>query len=385
MAATPEDVYRALEAVRDPELGGNIVELGMVSDVEMGDDGVVTIGIALTVAECPMRSQIEGDAVRKVAALPGVSDVVVEITAMTSAQRSQLMSRARRRAQEQAEPTQVRPTTRVITVASGKGGVGKSSIAVNLALALAAEGHRVGVLDADVWGFSIPRMLGVDERLNADAETRLIEPATAHGLSVVSTGLIIDSEETALMWRGLMLSRAVEQFLDQVAWGDLDYLVIDLPPGTGDIQMAISRKLPQAEMLVVTTPQVAAQKVAIRVADMARRSHMPVIGVVENMSDFVCDHGETYRLFGSGGGDELSRAVDVPLLGRIPLDPQVVRGGDGGVPVVASHPGGPAGRAFLELGRRVIEVMPPMQDETCTGRIAKLMAHLEDEPLAARA
>ncbi|MFP3913739.1 MAG: P-loop NTPase, partial [Actinomycetota bacterium] len=292
--ASRDDIYKALEGVNDPELGGNIVELGMVSSVDVDDRGFATIGIALTVAECPMRGQIESDTLRRIRALPGITDAVVETTAMTKAQRSELMERARGRARETAQPTQVSPTTRVVAVASGKGGVGKSSVTVNLALWLAAEGFRVGVLDADIWGFSIPRMLGAEGPLTADDQTKLIQPGLAHGVSVVSTGLIIESEETALMWRGLMLSKALEQFLTQVEWGDLDYLVIDLPPGTGDVQMALSRMLPQAEMLVVTTPQKAAQKVAVRVADMARRSYMPIVGVVENMSGFTCDHGETY-------------------------------------------------------------------------------------------
>jgi ATP-binding protein involved in chromosome partitioning len=382
--ATHDDIYRALEAVKDPELGGNVVELGMVSSVDLNADGVATIGIALTVAECPMRSQIEGETRRKVRSLPGVSEVVVQTTAMTKAQRAELMGKARHRAREQAQPTQVAATTRVVAVASGKGGVGKSSVSVNLALALKEMGFRVGVLDADIWGFSIPRMLGAEGPLSADDDTRLIQPGLAHGISVVSTGLIIESEETALMWRGLMLSKALEQFLTQVEWGELDYLVIDLPPGTGDVQMALSRLLPQAEMLVVTTPQKAAQKVAVRVADMARRSYMPIIGVVENMAGFVCDHGETYHLFGSGGGEELASAIDVPLLGRIPLDAAVVTGGDEGWPVVASQPEGAAGAAFGTLAERVIEAMPPVADETCTGRIAKLMADL-DEDLASLA
>lgn len=381
--ATRDDIYKALEAVNDPELGGNIVELGMVSSADLDENGVATIGVALTVAECPMRNQIEGDTRRKVLALPGVNDVVVQTTAMTKAQRSELMGKARKRAREQAQPTQVAPTTRVVAVASGKGGVGKSSVSVNLALALTAQGFRVGVLDADIWGFSIPRMLGAEGPLNADDETRLIAPGLAHGVSVVSTGLIIESEETALMWRGLMLSKALEQFLTQVDWGTLDYLVIDLPPGTGDVQMALSRLLPQAEMLVVTTPQKAAQKVAVRVADMARRSYMPIIGVVENMAGFTCDHGDTYELFGSGGGDQLAADLDVPLLGRIPLDASVVTGGDEGNPVVAADPEGAAGTAFRRLGERVTEVMPPVADETCTGRIAKLVAQLDDELAAA--
>ncbi|MGH8911602.1 MAG: Mrp/NBP35 family ATP-binding protein, partial [Acidimicrobiia bacterium] len=322
--ATRDDILRALEGVNDPELGGSIVELGMVSSVDLDEEGVATIGIALTVAECPMRGQIEGDTARKVRALTGVTKVVVKTTAMTKSQRANLMGTARLRARQQAQPTNVAPTTRVVAVASGKGGVGKSSVSVNLALGLAEQGFRVGLLDADIWGFSVPRMLGVEGPLTADDDTRLIQPARAHGIAVVSTGLIIESEETALMWRGLMLSKALEQFLTQVEWGELDYLVMDLPPGTGDIQMALSRLLPQAEMLVVTTPQVAAQKVAVRVADMARRSFMPIIGVVENMADFVCDHGQTYQIFGAGGGDALAAQTDVPVLARIPLDPSVV-------------------------------------------------------------
>lgn len=375
--ATRDDIYRALEAVRDPELGGNVVELGMVSSVDLDPEGVATIGIALTVAECPMRTQIEGDTRRKVKALPGVEEVVVQTTAMTRSQRAELMGKARLRAREEARPTQVAASTRVVAVASGKGGVGKSSVSVNLALALQASGFRVGVLDADIWGFSIPRMLGARGPLSADDATRLIEPGVAHGVSVVSTGLIIESEETALMWRGLMLSKALEQFLTQVNWGPLDYLVIDLPPGTGDVQMALSRLLPQAEMLVVTTPQKAAQKVAVRVADMARRSYMPVLGVVENMAGFTCDHGETYHLFGEGGGDALAADIDVPLLGRIPLDASVVEGGDEGRPVVVARPDGAAGRAFRSLATGLIAALPPVADETCTGRIAKLVAELD--------
>jgi ATP-binding protein involved in chromosome partitioning len=377
MTPTTEQVYDALKGVVDPELGGNIVELGMVSGVDIASDGVVTVGIALTIAECPMRSQIEGDTARRIRSMPGVTDVVVETTAMTKKQRAELMTVARKRARDNAEPTQVSPTTRVIAVSSGKGGVGKSSASVNLALAISAMGFRVGVLDADIWGFSIPRMLGATERMEADGETRLIEPAQAHGIKLVSTGLIIETEETALMWRGLMLSKALEQFLKQVAWGELDYLVIDMPPGTGDIQMALTRLLPQAEMVVVTTPQKAAQKVAVRVADMARRSSMPIVGVLENMADFTCEHGTSYQLFGSGGGDELAAALNVPLLGRIPLDPAVVTGGDDGAPVIVSDTENPASHAFQAAAARLVELVPPAEMETCTGRIAKLIETLE--------
>ncbi len=363
-----DQVLEALEGVQDPELGGNVVELGMITDVRV-DEGTVNIGLALTIAECPLRNQIEGDTHRRVLAMPGVDEVNVRVTAMTKKQRSELMSVARRRAREGAEPTQVSPTTRVVAVASGKGGVGKSSISVNLAAGLSAEGFRVGILDADIWGYSIPRMLGAKGRLEADADTQLIEPSEASGVKVISTGLIIEDEETALMWRGLMLGKALEQFLKQVAWGELDYLVIDMPPGTGDVQMALTRMLPQAEMVVVTTPQSAAQRVAIRVADMARRSYMPIVGVIENM---------TGEIFGSGGGKELADELGVPLLGSVPLDQSVVRGGDAGAPVVLDPEAGPAGRAIIQIVERLVQALPPAELETCTGRIAKLLAHLEN-------
>ncbi len=335
---TRDDVLKTLEGVRDPELGGNIVELGMISEVVV-HGATVDVGLALTIAECPLRNQIEDDTRRRILSMPGVEQLNLRTTAMTKKQRANLMSVARRRAQETAEPTQVSPTTRVIAIGSGKGGVGKSSVAVNLAVSIASAGYRVGLLDADIWGFSTPRMLGVEDRLHADDETRLIEPVDAQGVKLVSTGLIIESEETALMWRGLMLSKALEQFLKQVDWGELDYLLIDLPPGTGDIQMALTRMLPQAELVVVTTPQRAAQKVAVRVADMARRSHMPIVGVVENMSGLVCECGRVHEVFGHGGGQELAEELGVPLIASIPLDPAVVPGGDTGRPVVSStHP-----------------------------------------------
>lgn len=363
---TPEQVMKTLEGVNDPELGGNVVELGMVSDVNIDGD-LVEIGLALTIAECPMRDQIEGDTRRRIQSMPGVERVEIRTTAMTKKQRSELMNVARRKARENAEPTQVSSTTRVIAIASGKGGVGKSSISVNVAVGLAESGFKVGLLDADIWGFSIPRMVGTTERLEADADTKLIHPVTAHGVKVVSTGLIVESEETALMWRGLMLSKALEQFLKQVAWGDLDYLILDMPPGTGDVQMALTRMLPQAEMIVVTTPQSAAQRVAIRVADMARRSHMPVVGVIENMSGEV---------FGQGGGNELAEELAVPLLGSIPLDQAVVRGGDTGEPVI-THRDTAAGQTLVDLVEKVTAVVPPADLETCTGRIARLIADLE--------
>lgn len=373
---TRDDIEAALRGVIDPELNADIVELGMVGDITVeGPD--VSIGVALTIAACPMRDQIETDVVRKVTAIPGIETVSVNVTAMNGEQRSELMGKVRLRARENAEPTMISPQTRVIAVSSGKGGVGKSSLSVNLALAISALGHRTGLLDADIWGFSVPRMLdSIDVRLEA-GDDRKIRPLQTAGLEVVSTGLMIDDEDTALMWRGLMLSKALEQFLTDVSWNpDLGYLVIDMPPGTGDVQMALSRMLPQAEMVVVTTPQRAAQKVAARVADMARRSHMPVVGVVENMSGFTTEEGRHYDLFGSGGGSELADQLGVPLLGQIPLDPDVVNGGDEGRPVVTADPDGPAGTAIRSVANRLLELVPPAAADTCTARIAVLEEQL---------
>ena len=374
---TKTDIEATLRGVIDPELHADIVELGMVRDIAI-DGGNVVIEIALTIAACPMRDQIENDVVRKVGAIPGVDSVTTQVVAMTQEQRSALMERARLWARENAQPTMVSPTTRVVAVSSGKGGVGKSSVSVNLALAIAEFGYPTGLLDADIWGFSIPRMLGViSERLMA-GEDRKIEPLQAMGLDVVSTGLLLDDEDTALMWRGLMLSKALEQFLTDVAWSDeLQYLIIDMPPGTGDVQMALSRLLPQAEMVVVTTPQRAAQKVAARVADMARRSHMPIVGVVENMAGFTTEEGRHYELFGAGGGQELADDLAVPLLGQVPLDPGVVSGGDDGHPVVAQDRSGPAAEVFRDIAKRVTELVPPADQDTCSARIAVLAEQIE--------
>jgi len=370
------DIEAALTRVIDPELGANIVDLGMVKDVRI-DDAAVMVKVALTIAACPLRDQIENEVVRKLHAVPGVEDVTVEIGAMTQQERTQLMERARLRAREQAEPTMIHPNTRVVAVSSGKGGVGKSSLSANLALAIADQGHRVGLLDADIWGFSIPRILGLGgERLTAGVDKKIV-PAIAHGIHVVSTGLLLEDEDTALMWRGLMLSKALEQFLRDVAWPqDLDYLILDMPPGTGDVQMALSRLLPQAEMVVVTTPQLAAQKVAARVADMARRSHMPVIGVIENMSGFTAPDGEHYPLFGSGGGEALAADLGVDLLGSVPLDPRIAEGGDAGTPVVAADPGSPPAAAISGAAKNLTTLLPPIADDGCSARLTLVAEQL---------
>jgi ATP-binding protein involved in chromosome partitioning len=369
---TENQVRDVLRHVIDPELHTDIVDLGMVGDIKI-NGGIVDVNIALTIASCPMRGQIEADVERRVASLSGVEQVVITTGVMSQSQRSTLMERARMTAREKATTTAVSPSTRVIAVSSGKGGVGKSSLSVNLALAIANQGHTVGLLDADIWGFSAPRMLGANDiRLSAN-EDRQIVPTEAQGIYLVSTGLLLEDEDTALMWRGLMLTKAVEQFLNDVAWPvDLGYLIIDMPPGTGDVQMALARLLPQAEMVVVTTPQLAAQKVAARVADMARRSHMPIIGVVENMAGFTTNEGTHYNIFGAGGGATLAEDLGVELLGSVPIDPGVATGGDAGKPVVVAQPDGPAGAALIRVANRVTEILPPLQLDSCIGRLSAL-------------
>jgi len=367
-------VVGMLRGVVDPELGSDIVDLGMVSGVEVADDGQVTVTVALTISGCPLRVQIRDDVASKVRSLAGVTKVVVRFGEMTQAQRTGVMQRARRRAADNAPDTEVPLTTRIVAVASGKGGVGKSSVTVNLASALAARGFTVGVLDADIWGFSVPRMLGVSGRLGAADDLRRIRPhdiAVGGGhLKVVSMGLLVDDEDMAIMWRGLMLAKALEEFLQKVAWGDMDYLLLDMPPGTGDIQMALGRLLPRAEMLVVTTPALAAQKVAVRVADMARRSYLKVLGVIENMSSFRCDHGQEYALFGSGGGQALADDLRVPLLGQVPLEPAVSVANDEGRPLSVAAPGSGAGSVFEGIaGRIATELLPPIDMTDCTARV----------------
>ena len=371
---TEADVLGTLRGVVDPELGSDIVDLGMVQEVEIGQDGLVRVKVALTIAGCPLRAQIRDDVRAKLRAVPGVTDVKVEFGEMTQAQRTDVMQRARKKAAENAPATEVPLTTRVLAIASGKGGVGKSSVTVNLASALAARGFTVGVLDADIWGFSVPRMLGVKGRLGADDDRRLIRPyevtVGSGRIEVVSMGLLVDDEDMAIMWRGLMLAKALEEFLQKVAWGPLDYLLLDMPPGTGDIQMALARLLPRAQMLIVTTPAVAAQKVAVRVADMARRSYLTVLGVLENMTAFTCDHGESYPLFGVGGGQALADGLNVPLVGQIPLEPAVSAANDAGRPLSVAAPESASGAAFSEIARRIAEdLLPPVDMGGCTARV----------------
>jgi ATP-binding protein involved in chromosome partitioning len=372
-----------LAGVLDPELRVPITELGMVHAVEVDPSGEVRVKVALTTAACPLRGQIGNEVKSKVSGLPGVSDVRVTYDEMTQAERSALMQRARLAASRSAPATEVPATTRVIAIGSGKGGVGKSSVTANLAAALAARGLTVGVLDADIWGFSIPRMLGAQGRLAGEQTadgTGKIKPQEirlgAGTLRVVSTGLLVDDEDSALMWRGLILAKALEQFLVDVKWGDLDYLLIDMPPGTGDIQMALARLLPQTEMLVVTTPAQGAQRIAARVADMARRSYLKVLGVVENMSAFVAPDGSSHAIFGSGGGERLAEMTGAPLVGSIPIEPAVSAGGDEGRPVVLSAPDSSAALALNAIAERIAtELLPPVEMAGCTARIFDLVQH----------
>ncbi len=349
----------ALTGVVDPELGGDIVELGMVNEVRV-DGGAVDVEVALTVAGCPLRTQIQNDVETHVGGLPGVTSVSVRTGVMDAEQRKAVMARARLLARDPAPATDIPESARVIAVASGKGGVGKSSVTVNLAVAMARRGLTIGVLDADIWGFSVPRLLGIQGEIMArDKKMVPLERRVGDGvLRVLSMGFLTD-EDNAIMWRGLILNRAVQQFLEDVHWGDLDYLLIDMPPGTGDIQMGLARMLPRTEVVVVTTPPVAAQKVAARTADMARKGYLRVAGVIENMSDFVCEHGTSYALFGSGGGTRLAAEIGVPLIGRIPLHPAVAAGGDAGAPV-ALEEGHPLAEVFADIADSVITTIAPV-------------------------
>ncbi|MFL2682002.1 MAG: Mrp/NBP35 family ATP-binding protein [Candidatus Actinomarina sp.] len=367
-------LLKHLSTIVDPELGVNIVELGMVKDITYKDSAVY-IQLALTIAECPMRNQIETEINRKLLLMENIDSVKIDVVAMNKKDRSAVMEKARKKARDNATETKIDPQTRVIAIGSGKGGVGKSTISTNIALGLEKQGYKTGLLDADIWGFSIPRLLGIQARLEAGEDKKII-PYKRGNLEVVSTGLITEDEDTALMWRGLMLSKALEQFLNDVAWSKLDYLIIDLPPGTGDIQMALGRLLPQAELIVVTTPQVTAQKVATRVADMAKRSFIPLLGVIENMSYFETNTGKKYEIFGEGGGEKLAEQFAIPLLMKIPLSESTTTEADKGIPLIEQQADTPTKSSLNTLVNKITDALPPITDETCTGRIAKVFEEL---------
>jgi ATP-binding protein involved in chromosome partitioning len=371
---TEEAVIEALRPVQDPELHRSIVDLGMVRRVDLAPP-VVSVAVDLTIAGCPLRNEIERSVTAAVVALDGVEEVRLEFGVMTDEQREELRrslhgdpgatagsQQAHGHAEGRAIPfAHPDNRTRVILVASGKGGVGKSSVTTNLAVALAArtnsDGSRpkVAIVDADVWGFSIPRMLGVDR--DPVVIDEMIVPPEAHGVRCISMGFFVE-ENQPVIWRGPMLHKALEQFLTDVFWDDPDYLLVDLPPGTGDIALSLSQFLPRSELLVVTTPQAAAQKVAQRAAYMAHKVRITVAGVIENMSWFVGDDGKRYELFGAGGGQELADQLGVPLLAQVPLVPLLREGGDVGAPI-AAQPGTEAGAVFAALAERVdVELAP---------------------------
>jgi ATP-binding protein involved in chromosome partitioning len=351
---TEAQVREALRGVLDPEIGRPIEDLGMLDRIEV-DGGLVRVHVLLTIAGCPLQERITSDVTNALAPI-GVDRVDVRMTPMSEQQRADLVGKLR--GGQAAAPQQQRSfftdgSTSVIAVASGKGGVGKSSVTVNIAAALAAEGHRVGILDADVWGFSVPRMLGVHGQPVGFND--MILPLEGHGVKVISMGFFVP-EEQPVIWRGPMLHKAIEQFLGDVYWGDLEFLLCDLPPGTGDVSISLASFLPGASMLVVTTPQEAARKVAERAGKMAERTNLRPIGVVENMSWFACPHcGERTSIFGDGGGREAADTLGVPLVGQIPIEPLLREGGDEGRPIVVREPDSPASRALVEAARRVAQ------------------------------
>jgi ATP-binding protein involved in chromosome partitioning len=351
---TAEQVTAALARVNDPEIRRPITELGMVKSIDVSPGGRVRVGVYLTVSGCPLRDTITREVTAAVSALPGVSGVAVDLDVMSDEQRRELQSRLRGGRTERAIPfAQPGSLTRVFAIASGKGGVGKSSVTVNLAAALAASGQKVGVVDADIYGHSVPRMLGVTGR--PTQVEQMIMPPSAHDVKVISIGMFTTGN-APVVWRGPMLHRAVQQFLADVYWGDLDVLLMDLPPGTGDVAISVAQLLPGAELVIVTTPQIASSEVAERAGAIAVQTHQRIVGVIENMSGFGCPHcGEVVEVFGAGGGQEVAAALtrvtgaQVPVLGQVPIDPRLREGGDKGVPLVVSDPGSPAARQLAAI------------------------------------
>ncbi|HEV2634740.1 MAG TPA: Mrp/NBP35 family ATP-binding protein [Actinocrinis sp.] len=357
-ALTDDAVRKALEQVQDPEIHRPITELGMVKSVAVNADGTVDVAIFLTVAGCPLKDKLRSDITAAVTALGAVTAVRVELDVMSAEQRGALQSKLRGGKAEREIPfAQPGSLTRVFAVASGKGGVGKSSVTVNLAAAMAARGLKVGVVDADIYGHSIPRMLGVTDR-PTQVQDMIMAPE-AHGVRVISIGMFTPGNEP-VVWRGPMLHRALQQFLADVYWGDLDVLLLDLPPGTGDVAISVAQLVPNAEILVVTTPQQAAAEVAERAGTIALQTRQRIAGVVENMSWLPCPHcGEQVDVFGSGGGaavaEALTRAIgaEVPLLGQVPIDVRLREGGDQGVPLVLTDPDAPAAQVLIGIAERL--------------------------------
>jgi ATP-binding protein involved in chromosome partitioning len=350
---TKDQVTDALRAVIDPELRQSIVDLGMVRSIQI-DGGAVDVTVSLTTPGCPIRSHFQQAVVERVGALDGVARVQVEFDVLSDEEKGALQRSLGRSGLPEGALAQVK---NVICVASGKGGVGKSTMTANLAAALAADGHAAGALDADVYGYSIPRMLGTEGRPDVNAERKILPLTGPAGVRVMSIGFFVDPN-AAVVWRGPMLHKAIQQFLEDVAWDDLDYLLLDLPPGTGDVSMTLAQLLPQAKVVIVTTPQPAAQTVASRAAEMAGKVDLEVLGVIENMSGFTTPDGQRFTIFGEGGGQLLADDLDVPLLGKVPLSEELRAHADAGVPLVLDEPDAPAAQAIRAAARGIVAATP---------------------------
>ena len=350
-----QEIRKALEVVIDPELRRSIVELDMVRSVDISANGVVDVTVSLTTPGCPIKGHFQTSVAQAVAALEGVTHVNVYFDVLNDEQKAALQQKLGRGSLPDGALAQV---ANVLCVGSGKGGVGKSTLTANLAAALAGEGKRVGILDADVWGYSIPRMYGLGSTRPPVSAQRKILPLEAHGVKVMSIGFFV-AEDAAVVWRGPMLHKALTQFLQDVDWGALDHLLIDLPPGTGDVSMTLAQLLPPASFAIVTTPQPTAQRVARRAAEMAHKVSLDICGIIENMSGFTTPAGERFQIFGEGGGQELADELDVPLLGKVPLTMPLREHADSGVPLVIEDPDDPAAQAIRHAARGLIAMAAP--------------------------
>jgi ATP-binding protein involved in chromosome partitioning len=354
LVTSRDEIHKALEVVIDPELHRSIVELDMVRSIDVSENGVVDVTVSLTTPGCPIKGHFQTAVAEAVSALEGVTHCNVYFDVLDDTQKAALQQKLGRSSLPDGTLAQV---ANVLCIGSGKGGVGKSTLTANLAAALAGEGKRVGILDADVWGYSIPRMYGLGSTRPPVSAERKIVPLEAHGVKVMSIGFFVE-EDAAVVWRGPMLHKALAQFLKDVDWGALDYLLIDLPPGTGDVSMTLAQLLPQARFVIVTTPQATAQRVARRAAEMAHKVSLEICGVIENMSGFTTPSGERYAIFGEGGGRELADELDVPLLGKVPLTMPLREHADSGVPLVVEDPDDPAAQAIHRAARGLIAMEP---------------------------
>jgi ATP-binding protein involved in chromosome partitioning len=353
-APTKEQITEALAHVIDPELRRSIVDLGMVRSIAVDDAGQVDVMVSLTTPGCPIRSHFQQGVAEHVGSLEGVTQVAVEFDVLSSEEKGRLQQSLGRQRLPEGALAQVK---NVVCVASGKGGVGKSTMTSNLAAALQAEGQTTGALDCDVYGYSIPRMLGVNRKPEVNAERKIVPLPGPGGVKVMSIGFFLE-ENAAVVWRGPMLHKAIQQFLEDVDWGELDYLLLDLPPGTGDVSMTLAQLLPHAKMLIVTTPQPAAQSVARRAAEMAAKVDLELLGVIENMSGFTSPDGQRFTIFGEGGGQLLADELDVPLVGKIPLSEELREHADAGTPLVLEHPDAPAAQAIRDAAHGIVAATP---------------------------